>query len=227
MITVIVQFIIVTLSFASSMSIVDAADYLGLELNEENRVIVIIFASVASLVLICIKACIRFIDFKWKSALVWNPIQLDDQKKAVVASKQVFLGLTDTTFDIIAAIAILYDVDYSYQQSVMLLIGTFIGLSEEITELGIDLIITCCGSCNTASLSVFSALEYIGGMVEIGFGIYLATLVEKDKVFKMIAIVVMSILMTIMCCGCCLIANMMRKLNESEKYVKEQWSFAL
>ena len=112
--TVIVQFVIATLSFAASMSIIDATEYLGFDLNKQNRVIIIICASISSLFLICYKACFRFAKWDDNDMGAYDEEELDDERKAFVAAKQLFLGLTDTTFDIIAAIAILNGVDIQF-----------------------------------------------------------------------------------------------------------------
>lgn len=178
----IIQALITALSCVSSLAIIDVFN-----VSSQIRATIIISTSCVSIPFICGKNFCEFIEC----------LESGTQSTEFNILKQVLGGLVDATFDIIAGIAILNNIGGDeYQQSYILFVGTFIGLGSQIVEL----VIECIDDYYEKTHLIIGVLQYIAAIVQIAFGIYLATLVD-DIAFEATAIVFMSILLFGLCCG--------------------------
>ena len=133
--------------------------------------------------------------------------------------KATLLGLIDFVFDAIAAVAILNGIDFVTFDSTSLLValGTLIGLGEEIIELCLEIITFsleffiekgATEKCKYFSYMIvicLGTIELIGAFIEIGISISIAASLDKsDSGFVIISIIIMSVLgCCLFCCGSC------------------------
>eukprot|EP01083_Nonionella_stella_P067425 178328_1 len=112
--------------------------------DTNTRGIMIIVCAVSEFIMHIFKLLFSM-DCGDKSLAKWNLQEGLIKTSTNTKSKAVILGLVDCAFDLIAAIAILNGIEFSAYTAASLLItlGTFIGLSEEITELILELVLWC------------------------------------------------------------------------------------
>eukprot|EP01084_Bolivina_argentea_P197121 337850_1 len=189
--------------------------YLGINIkNEQQRAIVIIIAASTELFLqLCkisfvTRKAFRTVGYDCNCNCIYN-IPLFLRSPSFNTKFKAFLvGLVDCSFDIIAAMSLMYDVNFTNVDLMqhLIIFGTFIGLGEETLELIIETVLgfaecvnvsnRCCFGC----LVCFSTIEIIGSLIEIGISIYIA-IHTADATFSILCIIVLSFL------GCCLCCN--------------------
>lgn len=150
----------------------------------------------------------------------------------ITALKGIFLCLVDSTFDIIAALAILNGLAYDENPnlSVFVIVGTFVGAIEEFIELILEITFClcqwCCIGCVARTLLV---LEISFALVEITFGIYLANTIDNET-FRAVAIIWQIIVMVLLfgfcvlgcCCAKCLIRCCGAKCVKGDEWYVEE-----
>eukprot|EP01084_Bolivina_argentea_P100441 180346_1 len=128
-------------------------------------------------------------------------ISWTNQKKATV------VDLVDATFDIIAGIALMKNVEYNDDFfNLYLIIGTYLGVGAEMMEVILDIIFALPDLCYGENMKYVFCLymvEIIASIVEIGIGVYVGSTVNSDETFMIIILFVLSVVILVVCSVCC------------------------
>lgn len=195
MLTYILQITIIILSATSAISLSDL-----IKIPASARAIISIISATIAFVLAIIKLCIGFIRLK-EAKGSRRGVSKGQQESVWMKIKALLLTSVDWIFDLISAIAILNVSDYSDEDRIQIfvVIGTWLGVSEEIFEFFMDIIIEKFDAINIGICGVF---ELTVAIVEICFGIYLLSNISNDNVLLIVGIITESLILICLslCC---------------------------
>eukprot|EP01084_Bolivina_argentea_P247337 413803_1 len=189
------QCIVTLCSLAASLTIIDVFQYIDLDLSNSLRAIIILIVSSVGFLVSILKVSNRY-------------LTSTDDKAIFTAYKAVFIDLTDSSFDVFAAIAIL-NTSSKYQSfidatSFYFIFGTIIGTTDELIELCVEVTIAIAENFCTGLMTCVMIFEYLLCSIEILFGLQIATEVDAENrdafVTAMIAVYVILIFLIIMWC---------------------------
>lgn len=123
------------------------------------------------------------------------------QLRIMFSYKALMVNLTDFVFDMIASIALLTHINYNDNDRIQIyvILGTWIGVGDEIIELIIDVIDHFCNTTDPTNCICF---QYSIGMIEIICGIYLLANINWTN-YMMFAIISVCVELLVFGCICC------------------------
>ena len=136
--------------------------------------------------------------------------------------KQVILTLIDTSFDFLAGLSLLVGSADLSEYSLLLSICTFLGVSEEVVELIIEIILEKFGELNFYLLATFTLLEYIGAAAEVVFAFILYWTAAETGMIIVASIIFGFIGFCLCCCFCIIFPYEVREIHEKEQAKKEK-----
>ena len=226
------QLIITILSFIATATIAEYFDLLLEAIDEEathnTKAIVIISVSSLSFILSLIKLCTRRMKVQYNR----NHLGNDDLKSFtsyMTAYKAIIVQIVDSTFDIMVAISLFNNLEYGQNQSLLLVLTSFIGFGEEVIELSFEFtfcLFECCAENCIYGINLLVVIEFIGCIMELSFGIYLGTQILNSKSgreFFVGVVVTFSILICCILCACCyFVTDVCKEGIENKRRIKSR-----